>query len=328
MFNTKSAAISCTKGDVVLVQDMKTGLVYNSTFNPKLMEYNTDYQNEQAYSYVFKKHLDDVSNIISRNFLGKRLLEIGCGKGYFLEHLQVLGFDINGIDPAYEGTNPNIIKSIFSPSLRVQSDGIILRHVLEHIPNPIDFLNTIKKFIQGKIYIEVPCFNWIRQHNAWFDIYYEHVNYFCMTDFQRMFGTIHDAEYLFGGQYLAIVADIATLRIPQTTNNDLQIPTHNFLPNIKDEVLKPNTQTVVWGAASKGVIFTLILQRLGVNIDFAIDINPFKQGKYLAGSGIKIYSPMDAMQILDTNTTIFVMNPNYLDEVKQLTDNKFKYIPI
>src|SRR3546814_9608010 len=62
-----------------------------------------------------------------------------------------------------------------------------------------------------QIYIEVPCFDWIVEHSAWFDVFYEHVNYFRLADLRAMFGTVHEAGHLFGGQYLYIVADLSTL---------------------------------------------------------------------------------------------------------------------
>ena len=53
MFSERVDAINCTKGDVVLVQNTDTGLIYNAAFNQSLMQYEDDYQNEQAHSAVF-----------------------------------------------------------------------------------------------------------------------------------------------------------------------------------------------------------------------------------------------------------------------------------
>jgi hypothetical protein len=47
-----------------------------------------------------------------------------------------------------------------------------------------------------------------RRAQSWFDLFYEHVNYFRLDDLRRMFGTVHEAGHLFGGQYLYIVADL------------------------------------------------------------------------------------------------------------------------
>ncbi|MFZ1179571.1 MAG: hypothetical protein WAO15_25630 [Mycobacterium sp.] len=36
------------------------------------------------------------------------LVEVGCGKAYFLELLQSRGCSITGFDPTYEGENPAV----------------------------------------------------------------------------------------------------------------------------------------------------------------------------------------------------------------------------
>jgi SAM-dependent methyltransferase len=174
MFSTAEEAIACTKGDVVLVQDMETGMVFNSVFDPELLDYSDDYQNEQACSAVFQAHLHAATTIIDRYFQGKTLIEVGCGKGYFLNHLRQSGYVVTGIDPAYEGTSPHIVKARFERGLGVSSEGVMLRHVLEHMCDPIEFLSRIASANGGKglIYIEVPCFDWICSHRAWFDVFY------------------------------------------------------------------------------------------------------------------------------------------------------------
>ena len=77
MFPTASAALACATGDVVLVQDAGTGLVRNEAFDPSRLVYDQDYQNEQACSGVFKKHLDDVAVVIKKHFQGNSLIEVG-----------------------------------------------------------------------------------------------------------------------------------------------------------------------------------------------------------------------------------------------------------
>jgi len=69
-YKSKQNAINCPKSNIYLVQNQDTGLIYNLDFNPELMEYDQHYQNEQAVSLSFKKHLDDVVEIIKR-LLGK-----------------------------------------------------------------------------------------------------------------------------------------------------------------------------------------------------------------------------------------------------------------
>ena len=154
---------------------------------------------------------------MNRHFAGATLIEVGCGKGLFLERLLASGFDVTGLDPTYEGSNPRVIKKFFTPEVGLLADGIVLRHVLEHVVDPVAFLGGLLESNggEGRIYIEVPCLDWIARNDAWFDIFYEHVNYFRLADFDRMFGTLYEAGHTFGGQYLYAVADLATLRMPR-----------------------------------------------------------------------------------------------------------------
>jgi hypothetical protein len=334
MFPTQAAALASSLGDVVLVQDDRTGLIFNEAFDSSRLVYDQDYQNEQACSGVFKAHLDDVAAVVKKYFQGKSLIEVGCGKGYFLEHLRTLGFNITGIDPAYEGDNPNVVKAHFDRGLGFSAEGIVLRHVLEHICDPFSFLAEMASANGGKgvIYIEVPCFDWICEHRAWFDIFYEHVNYFRLQDFSRMFGRVYESGHVFGGQYLYVLADLASLRVPVIEQDcRIEMP-KNFLDGVERAVsvmrISSGCKSVIWGGASKGVIFSLYMQRAGLIIDEVIDINPSKQGRYLAGSGLKVSAPDEALGRLDSSDNIFVMNSNYLNEIVAQSGNKFTYYTV
>jgi len=339
MFPSREAALNCARGDIVLVQDMDTGLIFNQAFQPELMQYDADYQNEQAVSSVFRAHLDDVTEVVRRHFAGDRLIEVGCGKGYFLEHLADQGFDITGLDPTYEGDNPLVIKTYFTPDTGLHADAIILRHVLEHVQDPVAFLERIRVSNggAGKIYIEVPCFDWICERRAWFDVFYEHVNYFRIQDFRRMFGQVDEAGHLFGGQYMYVVADLATLRKPVMSAADRCDFPADFTATLDRYAAAigadsrgglPGSRTVVWGGASKGVIFALYMERAGVAIEHVVDINPAKQGRYLAGTGLRVLSPEQMMADLPDGAKVFVMNGNYLPEIRRMTDNRYSYITV
>ena len=333
MFDTAEEASNCPRGDVVLVRDLDTGLIFNQTFRPELMAYDANYQNEQAVSAVFRTHLDEVADIAARNFTGQTLIEVGCGKGHFLEHLSARGFQITGLDPTYEGDNPQVVKAYFTPQIGLSAQGILLRHVLEHVRDPVEFLAQILEANggAGKIYIEVPCFDWICARRAWFDVFYEHANYFRANDFLRMFATVYEAGHCFGGQYLYVVADLASLRRPALASSDDFAFPGNFLATVDRFAAMLNAsahQAVVWGGASKGVIFSLYMQRAGATIDFVIDINPAKQGKFLAATGLLVHAPEQALAHIAPGSPLFVMNSNYLPEIRLMTSNQFNYLTV
>ena len=330
-FADADSARASASADMRLVQDSRTGLVFNDAFDADKLSYDSDYQNEQAHSGQFQRHLNDVEAIVARHFKGNSLIEVGCGKAWFLELLRERGYAVTGIDPAYEGDNADVIKAPFTPELDLRAEAIVLRHVLEHIADPVAFLHEIARANGGSglIYIEVPCLDWIIEHKAWFDLFYEHVNYFRLADLQRLFGRVLEAGRLFGEQYLYVVADLASLRrLDDGGAEALRLP-DDFSASLERAVAivrrDAGKGSAIWGASSKGVIYSLFLQRAGVAVDQVVDINPAKQGRYLPLSGVRVASPQEAMAALPDGANLFVMNSNYLDEIRRMTADRFAY---
>jgi hypothetical protein len=334
VYASAAEALASPVGDVVLVQDLDTGLVFNQAFDPALLVYDQDYQNEQALSSVFKGHLEEVIGIVDRHLAGRTLIEVGCGKGYFLERLRGAGYDATGIDPAYEGESPHVVRAPFAAGLGLSADGIVLRHVLEHMQDPVQFLHAIADANnrQGLIYIEVPCLDWIRENRAWFDIFFEHVNYFRLGDFQRIFGKVVESGRLFGDQYLYVVADLSTLRRPSAGPADAIAFPDDFTAGIaacrEIAMAASGKRIAVWGASSKGVIFSNYMSRAGVRLDLAIDMNPAKQQRHVAATGLPIVSPEQALRELPPGSLVFVMNSNYHDEIVAQSRNRFQYVKV
>jgi hypothetical protein len=328
MYDSSEEAATCPKGQIELVEDLRSGLVRNVAFDPSLLVYDTAYQNEQANSTAFKAHLGWVADLIIETMGTSRLIEVGCGKGTFLNLLAERGAEITGFDPAYEGEDRRIRQVAFDPRLGLKGKGLILRHVLEHIPDPVCFLQDLAAANghQGLIYIEVPCFDWICRTRAWCDIFYEHVNYFRLSDFHRIFGNVVASGRCFGAQYLYVVGDLATVQRPAYAPEDKVV-----FPQDMTAALDPaelGQDDVVWGGASKGVIYALLRARAGHPVRAVIDINPAKQGKYLAGTGLRVNAPEDILPNLPPEARIMIMNPNYSEEIRTMSGNTHTYVEV
>jgi len=328
MYATAEEARQCPRGNIRLVEDLTSGLVRNEAFDPDLVDYDSAYQNEQANSLPFRQHLEWAADLISEEIGLDDLVEVGCGKGTFLEMLAARGASITGFDPTYEGDSPLIQRHYFGPELGLSAKGLVLRHVLEHIPDPYAFLCQLRDANGGSglIYIEVPCFDWICKERSWFDIFYEHVNYFRLSDFKKMFGKTPALGRCFGGQYLYVIGDLSSLRAPEyDPANPVHLP-DDFTPSLHAGAT-PSTD-VVWGGASKGVIYALMRERAGNPVQAVIDINPNKQGQYLAGTGLRVSAPDEVLPNVPKSTRILVMNPNYCDEIKKASNNQFTYVEV
>ena len=203
---------------------------------------------------------------------------------------------------------------------------IILRHTLEHIKAPDKFLFNLfqifnsKKYRNIPIFIEVPDVDWIFENKCYWDFFYEHVNYFSK---HSLFNCIKDAGASvksisndFGGQYLWAEALINPTSV--TENNPFSLvkyPENHFYEvvsrvNIEIEKLKIFSKVVVWGMASKGIIFTL---NCSSGIDFCVDINKAKQHMYIPKMGLQIVPPEELPQGI--RLSVICMNPNYYKEI-------------
>lgn len=97
-----------------------------------------------------------------------KLLDIGCGNGRFLSVMEMLGWEVYGIEPdsgSRQQTN-YLTEAVVYPSLQDAKfpaesfDIITMNHVFEHISDPLKLLQQCYQLIKpgGKIAICVP--NW------------------------------------------------------------------------------------------------------------------------------------------------------------------------
>jgi len=324
IYETIDAARNAQTANVSLALCQNCGFVFNSDFDMSIMNYDPQYQNEQAHSSYFQEYLIDIINFFKRKSLHeKAIIEIGCGKGYFLENLQKHGFNITGFDPAYEGNNAYIIKDYFSEKYsHLSGDVIIMRHILEHVQNPLDFLHKIANSVnyKGIVFIEVPNFEWIIQKRAFWDIFYEHCNYFTFESLGNLFDK-SEQGHLFNRQYMYLLANLSDLRTqakPSRKSFELDEPIISFNKQLTHyrQLIQHHQHVLVWGGGAKGATFVNLTDPNHEHISCVIDINPKKQNKYIGKTAHKIVSP-DVINEFKKGGNIFIMNENYHEEIKQ-----------
>jgi SAM-dependent methyltransferase len=307
-------------GPVELFACSNCNYVFNGRFDSSLMDYDGDYQNEQACSATFDQYLESLIDLLQSRGFNKqnKIIEVGCGKGTFLGKLWQRGFDAEGFDTAYEGDDPRVQREYFGDRQRgKQVDLIILRHTLEHIAEPLAFLQNLAELCPAatQIYIEVPAFEWIVKKRAFWDVFYEHCNYFSKASLMAMFDKAEHG-YLFGDQYMYVLASLDDLRSsasasiePEMELQALQQETRRYCQFVSD-----HAPLLLWGAGAKGSTFANLTDPEGKLIEAVVDINTKKAGAFLAGSGQPIIQPE---QIAATAASkILVMNENYKQEIE------------
>ncbi len=320
-------------GRVALRRNSITGLVDNAAFDPELIHYDADYQNNQAVSSQFAEHMRQVRDLLKRRYsAGSSLVEVGCGKGEFVELLQSDGhFEVRGYDGAYEGSNLNIEKRFLTADDRLDADLVVLRHVLEHIQRPHAFLSLLSDvFSDAEIYIEVPDFSWIEKHQTFFDITYEHVNYFTPRSLASLFKSVEQHGLLFGDQYQFVIGKFGEAnfsaygRAHDEPENWTPVTFDETFPSFSsviEDILNESDgkQVYIWGAATKGVMFCHHMKHMHPTafnrIVAAIDINPKKAGRFMPSVHLPILNVEDFCGSASHDALVIIMNPNYRDEI-------------
>jgi SAM-dependent methyltransferase len=349
---SKDSAKKCPRGNINLGFCHACGFIYNLAFEPHLLEYDQAYDN----SLDFSSHFQDYARLLASRLIkqydlfNKELIEIGCGKGHFIRLLCELGGNRGvGFDPANKPKSDDslseqvtFIAEIYSERYSaLQADFICCRHVLEHIENPVGFLcmlrNNIGERLKTAIYFEVPNVLFTLRNLAIWDIIYEHCSYYCSQSLLRAFTAsgfrVCELSETYEGQWLAIEA------FPSVPSEDVKIAKKPFDPPSKiiyqniikfaddyheklrswrenlERIARSGQRAVVWGAGAKGVSFLNIL-KVQDQIDYVVDINPHKQGRYIAGTGQQIVSP-EFLQSYQPDILI-IMNQVYEKEIRNM----------
>lgn len=344
---TRAAAVEVERGDIRLGVCATCGFVSNVLFNEALLAYGDGYEATQAFSPTFGDfHRRLAEDLVARHDLyQKHILEIGCGNGEFLALLCELGENEGvGYDPALDEHRASIpsaghiryVKDFFTASCQNEvADFVCCKMTLEHAHDPGRFVGMVRAALGERsphVFFQVPNAEKIFQDRAFWDIYYEHPSYFSPDSlrytFQRQ-GFVVDRTWTeYGGQYLMIEAHPAPnanpvsasgpssansrmVELANTFSREVHATIEAWRAVLREQSAAGNP-TVLWGAGSKAVSFLSALQDNDA-IDFCIDVNPYKAGTFLPGSGHPIYHP-DALP--SPPGLVIVMNPVYRREIE------------
>jgi SAM-dependent methyltransferase len=343
-------AIKVPRKDIVLTCCNGCGLVFNSAFDTSLDYFTQGYEDQQGFSPTFVKFITGVTErfIEKYDIRNKQVVEIGCGKGDFINLISRLGNNKGvGIDPAYVPgrgeQNPDVsfIREFYGEHHgELQPDCITCRHTLEHIHDTSGFIGTVRASIKDSkpvLFFEVPCIVRILDIQAFWDIFYEHCTYLSPGSMARLF-RLNDFEVLdmyleYDDQYLFIEAKPVDSRSDkihplEESVEELKAAIRLFVERINSELAdwrdrlcrfkEEGKRVVVWGGGSKSVGFLTQFDDIGA-IEHVVDINPHMQGNYIPGIGKQYVGP-DFLEAYQPDV-IIVMNSVYMDEIqKSLSD--------
>ena len=350
LLSSASDAKAFPRGAIRLGHCTACGFISNTAFDVSNVTYAAAYEETQGFSPRFRAFADQLARrlIDAYDLHGKTILEIGCGKGEFLALLCEIGENRGiGIDPSYidraehePGPRPDDLhhrplREAYAEQTAA-ADFIVCRHTLEHIHPVADFVRTVRRSIGDRgtpVFFEVPDAGRVLREVAFWDIYYEHCSYFTPGSLARLFRAegfgLRSLGLDFDDQYVLLEAgpggtdaggplpgedDLeAIARDVDTFERDYAAKVARWKEDL-ERATANGRRAVVWGSGSKGVAY---LTTLGVRdeIPYTVDINPYKQGMYMAGTGQLIVAP----EFLKDHRpdVVIVMNPIYLDEIRR-----------
>ena len=135
------------------VRCVDCGHVYNKDFDYAHVPYSDKPNLMFNRGFIWNEHLSRVRDVVLAKLPAKPVVvEIGCGEGHFLRSLaearpegRYIGFDPNGnVDTVNKRVEAR--RELFDPGTHLSScrpDMVISRHVLEHLINPLGFLQRL-----------------------------------------------------------------------------------------------------------------------------------------------------------------------------------------
>lgn len=222
---------------------------------------------------------------------------------------------------------------------------MIANNVLAHVPDLNDFVAGIKLLLadDGVLTVEFPHVLRTLEQNQFDQIYQEHYCYFSLLTLQKVFShhgmTVFDVDELptHGGSLRIHVRhaddDTKPITTAVTDIHDLEVATGltnistytAFAEQVKEtkrkvlefliKAKRDGKSVVGYGAPGKG---NTMLNYCGVRedfIDYVVDRNPYKHGRYLPGSHIPIF---DTDRIAETRPDYILILPwNLKHEISQ-----------
>lgn len=262
-----------------------------------------------------------------------KILEIGCHDGYLLNKFVEKGHSVLGIEPspmaniAKDEYNLDVIQDFFTKESCENEDFnfIVMRHVLEHVPDPYNFLldSFSKLKVGGKMYIEVPNSLWSLENSFFPEFHIDHISYFTIGSLRTIVSMLPNSkiEHIeqFQGYirfpFLGVLVTKTEENLPLSKSevspllefsinsaiNKFKSNYKNYLKNLSEIDLSKGL--IVWGTGSIGTQYAVDAS-WGKSDVFYVDINKSAHGLVLSSSGHEIHDPNIIKKVKPQNILI------------------------
>ena len=284
-------------------------------------------RSNKVSSEMFSARSTQFSNfVVSNELQNSKVIEIGCGAGENLVILRQYCSKVFGVEYSLENVSkcseldlsvqrcfPDKENGTF---LNGPFDAFFTFNVLEHIPEPGDWLRSIHRNLKSGApgIIEVPNYDVISRSGLATEFMSEHLTYFSKSTLKLMLeinGFDVECVELKFSEY---VISAQVRKKPEVEFNEFD----EFQSSMKYKINELMSQleegtTVVWGAGHQSLAFINQFQ-LSRHVTYVVDSALTKQDKFVPGTGLKIKSPSELFADSKVKT-VLVITAGYNSEV-------------
>ncbi len=305
--------------------DYYKSVIRSAGFSSEIRKYRTKFFEELVNKY---------------NLKDKKILEVGCGSGEFLElmaQVAKLSYGVENLESSVKNCNLkglNVEQGfIDDENYRLKNapfDCFFIMNFLEHIPNPNEFLRGIYNNLNDDAIglIEVPNVNKMIEDVMFSEFIRDHLMYFTQETLSILLEKngfrVLECNVVWHDYVLSVVVK-KSKRLLLNNFYNKKDKIDKEINNYIDSKISNNKKVAIWGAGHQAL--TLIaMTNIKDKITCIIDSATFKQGKYTQATHLKICSP----ELLKSGEikVVIVMAASYSDEVTKIIQKDYSNIEI